>query len=148
MLVKHHIIITTHVNKVNPKRVIKVSIMLKHCAPSSVDVTRRSRKTLEVDEVSLPSSEESKKKPQSQSLRLYKSASDLDEAKVKDVATSPLIAGGARRGRIPLAVLTRRLAKSAKASSSNQEELLPPPSRVAIKVYAKCLRSDIEYKVG
>ena len=136
--------------------------MLKHCSPSSVDIRRRSRKNLDkINDSELNVDKISNVDIESVSSNSSNVITDLDAVQVqvvsspvkiespsqianpvgvRDASTSPLLSGQSRKGRIPLAVLAKRRIGAKNAPSS------APVRRVAIKVYAKCLRSDIEYK--
>lgn len=127
--------------------------MLKHCTPTSE--SRRRRKAMEdgcgaEDILSLGSSSSSSVSgtsdlntaPSTSVLCVDKTCGPASNVALtyKDASTSPYMSAKSHKGRIPLAIIARQNLKKAEAMA------LPKPVNVAIKVYAKCLRSDIEYK--
>lgn len=77
---------------------------------------------------------------------------DNEQQRLKDASTSPRYSF--RRRRVPLSVIARQKSASSVSSNDNnchlsaagQQSETALNAKIPIKVYAKCLRSDIEYK--
>lgn len=132
--------------------------MLKHCSPSSVDLTRRSRRNL----LSIVDNINDNDEPSQQEEEL-----DLCEDVISLQSFSTT---GSSDGQKDFSISLSTSSSSASTSTSGQfrrrnmvvlprtrivrRPLEPPPPplskvgepKMPIKVYAKCLRSDIEYK--
>ena len=127
--------------------------MLKHCSPSTVDVSRRSRRNLfDCEEDDAASHRSPKSNPDSLSLNSCSATSTSSSSSssarssgrsscrsplYKDAATSPKSTYSRKR---LMAAKQRSVSVDATSGSAGG------PGSVPIKVYARCLRSDIEYK--
>ena len=130
----------------------KTSKMLKHCSPSTVDVSRRSRRNLfDCGEDDGASQRSPKSNPDSLSLNSCSAASSASSSSssarssgrsscrsplYKDAATSPKSTYSRKR------LMAKQRSVSVDATGGGAGG----PGSVPIKVYARCLRSDIEYK--
>ena len=140
--------------------------MLKHCSPSTVDVSRRSRRNLfDCEEDDAASHKSPKSNPDSLSLNSCSATSTASSSSSSSSSSSARSSGRSSR-RSPL---YKDAATSPKSTHSGRKRLVAAqqrsvsvdatsgsggggtggpggPGSVPIKVYARCLRSDIEYK--
>ena len=114
--------------------------MLKHCSPSAVDVRRRSRRNLvDNDNINDAMSVHSTNSSTSTTSRSSSIVSPLPMTMTSEVgsSTNPVTFRDAS---------TSPLISRVRIHYHNNNLKNDGPSKIPIKIYARCLRADIEYK--
>jgi hypothetical protein len=117
--------------------------MLKHCSPSSVDLRRRSRRNLlSIIDISSPENEDCSTSTSSDMFK-HEELEELDLC--EDVVSVKSFSSHSSSKEC----MSPRLTSDALPRSRilpKQPLMTSPTTSIPLKVYARCLRSDIEYK--